>query len=233
MENAGGEELKLKKALVDRLEKDINKTSTEINKRQIQISTSGKTIDKLKKQSKTVPRTKCNLLKSQDKKTKKDDFKNVEFLASVIQEKFTELQEALAESTVELEVAKKAHMEHQKITNELRTMENTKRGDWLGSFASDSKTEPSGDISLACAKQSVKVLEAQLKEMQPSLDLIAKYRHMTAMYDKRIQELNEVSQVVDEIKKGHDELGKKRFVLLCSIHSQYSWLLSSSASVVL
>lgn len=33
--------------------------------------------------------------------------------------------------------------------------------------------EPSGDISLARAKESVKVLEGQLKEMQPSLDSIA------------------------------------------------------------
>jgi hypothetical protein len=31
--------------------------------------------------------------------------------------------------------------------------------------------EPSGDINLARAKESVKVLEGQIKEMQPSLDL--------------------------------------------------------------
>jgi hypothetical protein len=33
--------------------------------------------------------------------------------------------------------------------------------------------EPSGDINLARAKESVKVLEGQIKEMQPSLDSIA------------------------------------------------------------
>lgn len=33
--------------------------------------------------------------------------------------------------------------------------------------------EPSGDISMARAKETVKVLEGQIKEMQPSLDSIA------------------------------------------------------------
>lgn len=34
------------------------------------------------------------------------------------------------------------------------------------------------------------------------------------MYDERIRELNEVSEAVDEIKKNHDELRKKRLFLL-------------------
>lgn len=41
-----------------------------------------------------------------------------------------------------------------------------------------------------------------------------RYRRKAAMYDERIRELNEVSQAADEIKKNHDELRKKRFVLL-------------------
>lgn len=248
MENAGGEELKLKKALVDKLQKDINKTSTEINKRQVQISTSGKTIDKLKKAIEDGTKDKEKL--THDKETKKDDFKSVEAKAFVIQEKFTELQEALARSTEELEVAKKDHLERQKITNELRTMEldtefklkdikETSRS-WEGktegckrelrelskklqehieqiqkegidsALLEVSLKEPSEDISLARAKESVKVLEAQLKEMQPSLDSIAEYRRKAVMYDERIRELNEVSQAADEIKKGHDELRKRR-----------------------
>lgn len=51
------------------------------------------------------------------------------------------------------------------------------------------------------------------------------------MYDERIRELNEVSQAADEIKKNHDELRKKRFVLIRS-NSRHSWLYLSSASQV-
>ncbi|KAG0607985.1 hypothetical protein M758_8G069200 [Ceratodon purpureus] len=248
MENAGGEELKQKKALVEKLQKDINKTSTEINRRQVQISTSGKAIEKLKKAIEDGTKDKEKL--NQDKESKKDEFKNVESKAFVIQEKFTQLQEALSKHSEELEVTKKEHGERQKIINELRAMEvdaefklkdikETSRL-WEGkadackrelkdlskklqdhieqiqkegidqSLLEVSLKEPSGDISLARAKESVKVLEGQIKEMQPSLDSIAEYRRKAAMYDERIRELNEVSQAADEIKKNHDDLRKKR-----------------------
>ncbi|KAG0563982.1 hypothetical protein KC19_8G073300 [Ceratodon purpureus] len=248
MENAGGEELKQKKALVEKLQKDINKTSTEINRRQVQISTSGKAIEKLKKAIEDGTKDKEKL--NQDKESKKDEFKNVESKAFVIQEKFTQLQEALSKHSEELEVIKKEHAERQKIINELRAMEvdaefklkdikETSRL-WEGkadackrelkdlskklqdhieqiqkegidqSLLEVSLKEPSGDISLARAKESVKVLEGQIKEMQPSLDSIAEYRRKAAMYDERIRELNEVSQAADEIKKNHDDLRKKR-----------------------
>lgn len=248
MENAGGEELKQKKALVEKLQKDINKTSTEINRRQVQISTSGKTIEKLKKAIEDGTKDKEKL--NQEKESKTDDFKNVEAKAFVIQEKFTQLQEVLSKDTEELEVTKKEHAERQRIINELRTKEvdaefklkdikETSRL-WEGktegckrelkdlskklqdhieqmekegldpALSEVSLKEPSGDINLARAKESVKVLEGQIKEMQPSLDSIAEYRRKASVYDERIRELNEVSQAVDEIKMNHDELRKRR-----------------------
>lgn len=83
----------IKSDVMDNVVQDINKTSTEINRRQVQISTSGKTIEKLKKAIEDGTKDKEKL--NQEKESKKDDFKNVEAKAFVIQENFTQLQEVL------------------------------------------------------------------------------------------------------------------------------------------
>ncbi|XP_024402503.1 structural maintenance of chromosomes protein 4 [Physcomitrium patens] len=248
MENAGGDELKQKKALVGKLQTDINKTSTEINKRQVLISTSSKTIEKLRKSIEDSIKDKEKFI--QDKEAIQGEFKNVEAKAFVIQEKFTQLQEALSKDTVELEVIKKKYMERQKVINELRAVEldaefklkdiketarlwegkaealkreykelSKKLQDQIEQVQKEgidlallevSIKEPSSEISLARAKESVKVLEGEIKNMQPSLDSIAEYRRKAAMYDERIRELNQVSEAAAEIKKSHDDLRKRR-----------------------
>lgn len=38
-----------------------------------------------------------------------------------------------------------------------------------------------------------------------------RYRKKAALYEERIQELNEISQEVAEIKKNHDDLRKQRY----------------------
>ncbi|KAG0558584.1 hypothetical protein KC19_10G039500 [Ceratodon purpureus] len=248
IENAGGDELKQKKALVEKLQKDINKTSTEINRRRVQIATSSKVIEKLKKAIGDCTKDIEKL--SQDKENTRDVFKDVEAKAFVIQQKFIQLQETFAKDTEELEVAKKEYLERQNIVNELRTMEvdtefklkdiketcrlcegkkdsfnkemkglskklqnhveQIKKEGIDAALLEVSLKEPSADISLARAQESVKVLEGQIKEMQPNLDSIADYRQKTALYDERIRELNELSQATDEIKKNHDDLRKRR-----------------------
>ncbi|GAU42832.1 hypothetical protein TSUD_185900 [Trifolium subterraneum] len=64
------------------------------------------------------------------------------------------------------------------------------------------------DLKKAC--ETVALLEAQLKEMNPNLDSIAKYRKKVSLYNERVEELNAVTQERDDIKKQYDELRKKR-----------------------
>ena len=91
------------------------------------------------------------------------------------------------------------------------------------------------DLKKAC--ETVALLEAQLKEMNPNLDSIAeygfsqfiiltgflfgvalkhfliydiRYRKKVALYNERVEELNAVTQERDDIKKQYDELRKKR-----------------------
>lgn len=49
MENAGGEKLQQQKALVEKLQGNINAKNTEINRRKVQITTGSKAVQKLKK----------------------------------------------------------------------------------------------------------------------------------------------------------------------------------------
>ncbi|XP_042969672.1 structural maintenance of chromosomes protein 4-like isoform X6 [Carya illinoinensis] len=56
----------------------------------------------------------------------------------------------------------------------------------------------------------VALLEAQLKEMNPNLDSISEFWRKVLLYNDRVEELNQVTQQRDNIKKQYDEWRKKR-----------------------
>ncbi|OVA16089.1 RecF/RecN/SMC [Macleaya cordata] len=64
--------------------------------------------------------------------------------------------------------------------------------------------------NLKRALETVALLEAQLKEMNPNLDSISEYRKKASLYTDRVEELNTVTQERDDLKKHYDELRKKR-----------------------
>ncbi|RHN47848.1 hypothetical protein MtrunA17_Chr7g0257421 [Medicago truncatula] len=64
------------------------------------------------------------------------------------------------------------------------------------------------DLKKTC--ETVALLEAQLKEMNPNLDSIAEYRKKVSLHSERVEELNAVTRERDDIKKQYDELRKKR-----------------------
>ncbi|XP_062106651.1 structural maintenance of chromosomes protein 4 [Humulus lupulus] len=66
------------------------------------------------------------------------------------------------------------------------------------------------DCDLKRALETVTLLEAQLKEMNPNLDSIAEYRRKVSLYNERVEDLNTVTQQRDDIKKQYDEWRKKR-----------------------
>ncbi|XP_060192773.1 structural maintenance of chromosomes protein 4-like [Lycium barbarum] len=63
---------------------------------------------------------------------------------------------------------------------------------------------------LKASLETVSLLEAQLKEMNPNLDSISEYRKKVSVYNERVQELNSVTQERDDIKKQYDEWRKRR-----------------------
>ncbi|XP_057957164.1 structural maintenance of chromosomes protein 4 isoform X2 [Malania oleifera] len=76
------------------------------------------------------------------------------------------------------------------------------------------ETQTNETLTEACdlqrALEMVTLLEAQLKDMNPNLDSISEYRRKVSLYSERVEELNNVTQQRDDVKKQYDEWRKKR-----------------------
>ncbi|KAJ0984224.1 hypothetical protein J5N97_002580 [Dioscorea zingiberensis] len=60
------------------------------------------------------------------------------------------------------------------------------------------------------ATEMVALLEAQLKDMNPNLDAISEYQKKSQLYTERVEELNEITQERDDLKRQYDGWRKKR-----------------------
>ncbi|MCO5547330.1 hypothetical protein L7F22_000778 [Adiantum nelumboides] len=121
MENAGGEKLQRQKALVEKLQKDIDAKNTEINKRKVKITTGSKTIIKLKKAIEDAAKEKETYTEEKEKRTM--DFKEIEKKALVVEGKYKNLKEILDKQLEELDSAQKEFNDRKKVVEELRTGE--------------------------------------------------------------------------------------------------------------
>eukprot|EP00250_Pteridium_aquilinum_P018347 c24044_g1_i1 orf=299-4012(-) len=250
MENAGGEKLQQQKALVQKLQKDIDAKSTEINRRKVKITTGSKAVLKLKKAVEDAVKEKASVTEEKEKRAV--DFKEIEKKALFVEEKYKNLKEILEKQQEELDNAQKEYNDRKKVVDELRTgeVDAQYKLDDLKKVLKDWETKAKGyqkqmeDLSkslrhhveqiqkegieagllqmalalepldeaneLAAVKERVALIEAQLRELKPNLDAIAEYRHKAAVYSERVNELNEVTQERDDLKKTYDDLRKKR-----------------------
>ncbi|XP_050230281.1 structural maintenance of chromosomes protein 4-like isoform X2 [Mercurialis annua] len=268
IENAGGETLKAQKKKVKKIQSDIDKTSTEINRHKVQIETNQKMIKKLTKGIEDSKKETDQLVEEKEKLS--SVFNEILEKVSAVKENpektrqlIDEHKEALVKAESDYETVKKvvddllvkAESEYEtvkKVVDDLRASEvdadyklqdikkgykelelkgesDKKKLDNLQSALTrhmeqiqkdlvDSEklqTTLSDDaLAKACdlkrAEETVALLEAQLKEMNPYLDSISEYRVKVSSYNARVEELNMVTQQRDDLKKLHDEWRKKR-----------------------
>ncbi|CAJ2635956.1 unnamed protein product [Trifolium pratense] len=250
IENAGGEKLKSQKLKVQKIQSDIDKTSSEINRHKVQIETGQKMMKKLTKGIEDSKKEKERL--TEEKEKLKGTFKEIEQKAFSVQENYKKTQEMIDKHRDVLEEATSEHNKMKKAVDELRASEvdadfklkdmkkaykeleikgkgYRKRLDELQTALSKHLEQIQVDLvdhekvqatlaeehlNAACdlkkACETVALLEAQLKEMNPNLDSIAEYRKKVSLYNARVEELNAVTQERDDIKKQYDELRKKR-----------------------
>ncbi|GAU35501.1 hypothetical protein TSUD_155320 [Trifolium subterraneum] len=256
IENAGGEKLKSQKLKVQKIQSDIDKTSSEINRHKVQIETGQKMMKKLTKGIEESKKEKERL--TEEKEKLKGNFKEIEQKAFAVQENYKKTQEMIDKHRDVLEEATSEHDKMKKAVDELRASEvdadfklkdmkkaykeleikgkgYRKRLDELQTALSKHLEQIQVDLvdhekvqatlaeehliaacGLKKACETVALLEAQLKEMNPNLDSIAEYRKKVSLYNERVEELNAVTQERDDIKKQYDELRKKRCALtLC------------------
>ncbi|XP_048431168.1 structural maintenance of chromosomes protein 4 [Pyrus x bretschneideri] len=118
IENAGGERLKAQKLKVNKIQSDIDKNNTEINRRKVQIETGQKTIKKLTKMIEESKTEKERLDKEKENVCSK--FKEIEQKAFVVKENYEGIQKLIDEHKDILGQAKSDYNKMKRTVDELR-----------------------------------------------------------------------------------------------------------------
>uniref|UniRef100_A0A7N0V152 Structural maintenance of chromosomes protein n=1 Tax=Kalanchoe fedtschenkoi TaxID=63787 RepID=A0A7N0V152_KALFE len=121
IENPGGEELKKQKATVAKIQSDIDKSSSDINRHKVQIETGQKMMKKL---TKGIEESKKELEKiTEDKKQFLNVFKEIEQKAFKVQESYKATEEMYNQHKTVLDKAKSDYEKMKKTVDELRASE--------------------------------------------------------------------------------------------------------------
>ncbi|CAK9186095.1 unnamed protein product [Ilex paraguariensis] len=160
IETAGGERLKAQKLKVNKIQSDIDKSSTEVNRCRVQIETGHKTIKKLTKAIEESKKERERLLI--EKENLLSTFKEIEQKAFTVQENYKKTQELIDQHKDVLDRAKRDYEQLKKTVDELRA------------------SEVDADYKLQDMKKVSKELEMKEKGYKKKLDdlHIALLKHM-------------------------------------------------------
>ncbi|KAL6839198.1 hypothetical protein ACP4OV_030870 [Aristida adscensionis] len=121
IENAGGQVLKDQKIKVANIQSDLDKTSSEINRHKVKITTCEKLVKKLTKGIEESKKEKEKLLAEKEKMM--TIFKEIEKKAFVVQEEYKKTQEMMDNHKDELDKTKEEYNKLKKGMDELRASE--------------------------------------------------------------------------------------------------------------
>ncbi|XP_022974257.1 LOW QUALITY PROTEIN: structural maintenance of chromosomes protein 4 [Cucurbita maxima] len=121
IENVGGERLKAQKSKVNKIQSDIDKTGTDINRYKVQIETGQKTIKKLTKAIEESKKEKERL--DEEKINLQGKFKEIEVKAFAVHEKFKEIEKLIHLHEEVCDTSKSNYNKVKKTMDELRASE--------------------------------------------------------------------------------------------------------------
>ncbi|KAL4353129.1 hypothetical protein GQ457_06G042040 [Hibiscus cannabinus] len=121
IENAGGERLKTQKSKVEKIQSDIDKNSTDINRHKVQIETGEKMVKKLTKGIEESKKEKERIVEGKDKMH--DMFKEIEQKAFTVQENYKKVQKLIDQHGEVLEKSKLEYESVKKNVDHLRASE--------------------------------------------------------------------------------------------------------------
>ncbi|KAK7410946.1 hypothetical protein VNO78_02191 [Psophocarpus tetragonolobus] len=204
LENVRGEKLKSQKLKVQKIQSDIDKKNSEINRHNVQIETGQKMVKKLTKGIEDSKKEK-NRLNEQKEKIQADLVDQEKVQATLADEHLNadcDLKKA-CETVALLEAQPKEMNPNLDSISELTkfTIYLVDQGKLQATLADE---HLNADCDLKKAFETVALLEAQLKEMNPNLDSISEYRKKVALYNERVEKLNAVTHEWDGIKKQCD-----------------------------
>ncbi|KAH7671753.1 Structural maintenance of chromosomes protein [Dioscorea alata] len=121
IENAGGERLKSQKLRVTKIQSDIDKTSTDINRHKVKIVTGQKMLKKLTKGIEESKKEREKLM--DEKENMAVTFKEIEQKAFLVQENYKKTQELIDKHKDVLDETKGEYYKLKKMMDELRASE--------------------------------------------------------------------------------------------------------------
>lgn len=121
IENAGGKVLKDQKAKVAKIQSEFDKTSSDINRHKVKITTCEKLLKKLTKGIEEAKKENENLLAQKEKLM--SVFKEIEKKAFLVQEDYKKNQEMIDSHKDELDKTKEDYNKTKKVMDELRASE--------------------------------------------------------------------------------------------------------------
>ncbi|XP_065635653.1 structural maintenance of chromosomes protein 4 [Quercus suber] len=147
IENAGGERLKAQKLKVNKIQSDIDKKSTEINRHRVQIETGQKMMKKLTKGIEESKKEKERLVEEKEKLG--GVFKEIEQKAFTVQENYKKTQKLIDEHKDVLDNAKSNYDKVKRTVDELRASELFFGGRTLKTTPSENGSKESTSSSSA------------------------------------------------------------------------------------
>ncbi|XP_062151196.1 structural maintenance of chromosomes protein 4-like [Alnus glutinosa] len=150
IENAGGERLKAQKSKVTKIQSDIDKSSTEVNRHRVQIETGHKMLKKLTKGIEESKKEKERLVEEKEKL--RSVFKEIEQKAFAVHENYKKTEELIDKHKEALDTEKSNYEKVKKTVNELRA------------------SEVDADYKLQDMKKAYKELELKGKGYRKKLD---------------------------------------------------------------
>ncbi|XP_073040972.1 structural maintenance of chromosomes protein 4 [Primulina eburnea] len=201
IENAGGEKLKNKKSAVSKIQSDIDKSSTEINRRKVQIETGQKMMKKLTKGIEESKNEKARL--TQEREKLRFTFTEIEQKAFTVQENYKKTQELIDQHKDVLNKAKSDYEKLKKTVDELRA------------------TEVDADYKLQDMKKTCKELDIKGKGYKKKLDdLQIAFSKQMEQIQKDMVEAEKVQATLNDVTLGETCDLKRSIEMVALIEAQ-------------
>ncbi|XP_047162412.1 structural maintenance of chromosomes protein 4 [Vigna umbellata] len=180
LENVGGEKLKSQKSKVQKIQSDIDKNSSEINRLKVLIETGQKMVKKLTKGIEDSKKEKDRLTEQKQKLT--GAFAEIEQKAFAVQENYKKTQEIIDKHMTVLEEAQSKYNKMKKKMDELRA------------------SEVDADFKLKDMKKAYKELEMKGKGYKKRLDELqtAIHKHLEQIHADLVDQEKLEATLTDE-----------------------------------
>jgi structural maintenance of chromosome 4 len=239
IENAGGDPLRRQRSVVTKIQSDIAQAEADATKKEVAASAATKQLEKLRKDIQKSSAEKEKLQTQLE--TTMSDFKALEDAAFKVLEAVRITEESLKEKETDLEGIRTEFEAKQKEVGIIRSVEvdiaaevDGQKGalkeesynlkGWaakseqhcaalserVGTEVGPATEEEMKDANAQELQYRIKMLEEEMERMNINLDAIDAWKTKDAEHQARVGELDSATAERDDVRKSHEELRKRR-----------------------